>query len=82
MVYGHKCVTYTLAGAMAMLVDNDAAKHALVRGTSSIAAATTTICEVVCADEIEQRSLSHWERAPGSINMADPPSRGHRPARD
>ena len=59
-------------------VDNESAKHALVKGMSA-SQDSGAICGEVCAIEISQASLIYWERVPSKSNIADEPSRGTRP---
>ena len=59
-------------------VDNESAKHALVKGMSA-SPDSGAICGEVCALEISQASLMYWERVPSKSNIADEPSRGIRP---
>ena len=56
-------------------VDNEAAKQALVKG-SSAAEDVAAIVGDICAAEIKDQSLCFWERVPSASNVADPPSRG------
>ena len=56
-------------------VDNDPAKHALVRGGSAVFD-VASIVQATCELEIAGRMLSYIERVPSSSNPADAPSRG------
>ena len=56
-------------------VDNEAAKHALARGLSSVAD-IAGVLEGIMSLEIEGRLLAYFERVPTSSNIADAPSRG------
>ena len=64
--------------ACIVFVDNDAAKHALVKGASANQA-MTAICDTASMFEIEARSICYFERVPSSSNLADAPSRGVAP---
>ena len=59
-------------------VDNDSAKHALVKGGSSTPT-LALLCQQVCDREIAGRILAYFERVPSASNIADPPSRGIAP---
>ena len=64
--------------AMIGFVDNEAAKHALVRGLSA-QATMAALCDVACSAEIRQGASWFWERVPSESNGADAPSRGAPP---
>ena len=64
--------------AVLAFVDNDPAKHALVRGGSGVAE-IASIVDAICTLEIDRRAMLYYERVPSSSNIADPPSRGVRP---
>ena len=59
-------------------VDNEPAKHAMVRGGSPVEHLAALGGEV-CSIEILHRALCYWERVPSQSNIADPPSRGEVP---
>ena len=61
-------------------VDNDPAKHALVRG-SSPGADLAACVDAACALEIRAKALCYWERVPSVSNVSDDPSRGVIPTR-
>ena len=63
---------------MIAFIDNDPAKHAIVRGLagSPIAAA---VVDAICETEILRKMLMYAERVPSVSNPADAPSRGLRP---
>ena len=61
-------------------VDNDPARHALVRGGSPVQAIASVV-DSVCDLEIRLRALVFFERVPSQSNIADPPSRGVQPDR-
>ena len=61
-------------------VDNDPAKHALVRGSS--AGADLAACvDAACTLEIRAKAMCYYERVPSASNVADDPSRGVAPQR-
>ena len=61
-----------------IFVDNEAAKHALVKG-SSPEKAMASVTDAACAFEIAARTTAYYERVPSASNPADLPSRGHAP---
>ena len=65
---------------MLAFIDNDPARHALVRGGSQVPAIASVV-DAVCDLEIRLRALAFFERVPSQSNIADPPSRGIRPSR-
>ena len=64
--------------AFIAFVDNDAAKHAVVRGYSSVADVAVLAAHIADA-EINHQTLGYWERVASPSNLADPPSRGSVP---
>ena len=66
--------------AVITFVDNDSAKHALVKGSSPIADMAAVV-DAACGLEIRHRLLCYFERVPSSSNIADDPSRGVAPLR-
>ena len=61
-------------------VDNDPARHALVRGGSAVEGVASVV-DPICDMEIRLRTLAYFERVPSQSNIADPPSRGSHPGR-
>ena len=61
--------------ASIVFVDNEAAKHALVKGSSS-EKLMASVTEAACDLEIAARTTGYYERVPSSSNPADNPSRG------
>ena len=59
-------------------VDNEPARHAIIRGTSGILEAAKVV-QGICDTEIKLRLLCYWARVPSSSNLADAPSRGEEP---
>ena len=66
--------------AVLAFVDNDPARHAIVRGGSPVADIASVVDEM-CGLEVSRRILLYFERVPSQSNIADPPSRGERPGR-
>ena len=66
--------------AILAFVDNDPARHALVRGGSGVEG-MAAIVDAICDLEIQLRALAYFERVPSQSNIADPPSRGEHPGR-
>ena len=66
--------------AVLAFVDNEPAKHALIRGGSSVADVASVVGDI-CAAEIQEQALIFFERVPTGSNVADPPSRGEVPPR-
>ena len=64
--------------AFIIFVDNDAAKHSVVRAYSKVEDVAELAAAIADA-EIKARSLGYWERVPSASNVADPPSRGSPP---
>ena len=56
-------------------VDNEAAKHGLARGTSSVAD-IAGVLDGIMSVEIEGRMLAYFERVPTMSNIANTPSSG------
>ena len=64
--------------AVLAFVDIDPAKHALVRGGSSVRD-VAAIVDATCALETRSRMMTYVERVPSASNPADAPSRGESP---
>ena len=64
--------------AVLAFVDNDPAKHALVRGSSAVRDVAALV-DAICSLETRSRMLTYVERVPSASNPADAPSRGEAP---
>ena len=76
LLWGDRCAHRPVLA----FIDNDPARHALVRGGSPVPAIASVV-DAVCDLEIRLRALAFFERVPSQSNIADPPSRGVRPDR-